>query len=392
MRAVLTTFSRSLAVLAVAFAPAAFASEPARPPLKEVYADAFHVGAAVYAERLSEADPSLRDLVAREFDSVSSRDMLKWAWLNPRPGVLEAEAGDAYVVFGEAQGMYTVGHVLFWHLETPEWVWRDAAGGDVSRDVLLGRMRERVRAVAARYGSRIKAWDVVNEALMENGTLRESPWSRILGESFVEEAFRIAGDELPPDVGLIYNDYNMHVAGKRRAVVDMIGRLKAQGLRIDGVGMQGHWHLDDPPPRAIEASIEAFHRAGVDVHVSELDVSVLPDAKGERTDGNDPYRDGLPAEVARRQADRYAALFGLFRKHADKIKRVTLWGVSDAHSFKNNFPIAGRTDHPMLFDRQGRPKPAYDAVVDVGLRGTSAASPAPRPFAWSCDGPFIDEE
>ncbi|MEM6692095.1 MAG: non-reducing end alpha-L-arabinofuranosidase family hydrolase [Planctomycetota bacterium] len=355
--------------------------------LKEAYSNAFHIGAAIYAERLSESDDSLREAVSTECNSISSRDMLKWAWLNPEPGTFNTNAGDQYVTFGQKHAMYVVGHVLFWHQATPQWVWTQEDGSDVSRKTLLDRMRRRAQFVAERYGDRVRAWDVVNEAFLEDGSLRRSPWTRILGDSFVADAFRIANEELPRSVDLIYNDYNMHLPKKRRAVVGMIKDLKSKGIRIDGVGMQAHWHLDQPKPYAIETSIKEFHKAGASVHITELDLSVLPYASGERTDENDPYVDGLPKKVEREQARRYANLFRLFLKHADKIKRVTFWGISDAYSFKNNFPIKGRTDHPVLINREGDPKLAFEAVLRAGQ-----AAQGKLGFAWKTGPTLFDME
>ncbi len=343
--------------------------------LKATFESDFYVGAALSREFASKKGQARRELVKREFNSVTSENSQKWSSMNPKPGDLRLEAADEFVRFGSDQGMYVVGHVLFWHNQTPDWVYEDSNGQPLNRKELLTRMEQRVKHAANRYGKNIDAWDVVNEAYLENGTLRETKWRQIVGDDFVEQAFRIADKEMPSSVELIYNDYGMTEEGKRKAVVEMVRDLKRKGVRIDGVGMQGHWTLNHPSIELIEASIVAFANEGVDVHISELDIDVLPDRNKafganvkktlESTPSNDPYKDGLPQEMQRKLADRYAAIFGLFYKHRDKVKRVTFWGVTDGHSWLNNWPIKGRTNHALLFDRHYERKPAYRAVIEV---------------------------
>ena len=183
----------------------------------------------------------------------------------------------------------------------------------------------------------------------------------------------------PKNPKLLYNDYSMTANGKRNAVVKMIGELKQKGVRVDGVGMQGHWSLNEPTIEEIEASIVAFAKAGVDVHITELDIDVLPRKSGmfgadvamklAQDPAMDPYRDGLPEDMQESLAQRYADIFRLFLKHREKIKRVTFWGTTDKHSWLNNWPIKGRTSHPLLFDRNGNPKLAFHAVI--GLKDTT---------------------
>lgn len=346
------------------------------PSLKTKFKGCFLIGAALHGQLFAEEGRATAELAVQQFNSVSSTNMLKWGPFNPKPGQFNHELADDYVAFGNKHDMYVVGHVLFWHAQTPKWVFEDESGRPLNREQLLERMRQRVQHVAQRYGNRIDAWDVVNEAIMDNGQLRDSPWTRIIGDDFIEQAFRIAGDELPADVELIYNDYSMTGKLKRDAVVRMIGELKDKGVRIDGVGMQGHWAISRPSIQDIESSIIAFHKAGVDVHITELDIDVLP-RKAEMYDGADvglklqqdpsmdPYQTGLPQAIQQDLADRYAAIFRLFLKHQDKIKRVTFWGTTDATSWLNNWPIKGRTSYPLLFDRLGKPKPAFWAVVNL---------------------------
>lgn len=345
--------------------------------LKDAYKDYFHLGASFGRNIFENDDQTTLRLIADQFNSTTPGNELKWGPFHPKPDVYNYGPADAFVEFGEKNGMYIVGHVLFWHNQTPKWVFQDTEGNPLTREQLLGRMRERVRHVGKRYKGRINAWDVVNESIMDNGELRKSPWTEIIGDDFIEQAFRIADQELPKDVDLIYNDYSMTAKGRRDAVVRMILDFKKKGIRIDGVGMQGHWSINWPSVEMIEASIQAFSKTGVDVHITELDVDVLPRHPDMWSGGADvrlrlqsdptldPYKDGLPDSLQQQLAQRYADIFRLFIKHGDTIKRVTFWGPSDKYSWLNSWPIKGRTNYPLLFDREGRAKPACHAVIDL---------------------------
>lgn len=233
-------------------------------------------------------------------------------------------------------------------------------------------MKEHIETVVGRCKGRIRGWDVVNEAISGDGQLRMTKWLEIIGPDYIARAFEFA-HQADPDAELYYNDYDMWKPQHRQAVVRLVNELREKGLRIDGVGMQGHWGLDYPPIEEAEKSIETYAALGLKVMITELDISVLPRARnfsGAEVSQNfqlqkelNPWPEGLPDEMQKKLADRYAELFGLFRKHADKIDRVTFWNVHDGNSWLNNWPIRGRTDYPLLFDRQTKPKPAFFAVV-----------------------------
>jgi endo-1,4-beta-xylanase len=227
--------------------------------------------------------------------------------------------------------------------------------------------------VARLYGPSTDAWDVVNEAIVEDGSVRKTSFSRILGDDWVIEAFKIAHEELPKNIALLYNDYNMETPGRLAAVVKLVHDLRARGLRIDAVGSQAHWRLETPTIGEIEKSIIALRDAGVKVHFTELDIEMLPRRAGgadissreKNTPENNPYTAGLPPELQEKLARRYADIFALFLKYEDVIDRVTFWGVTDGDSWLNNWPVPGRTNHPLLFDRDLKPKPAFHAVIKV---------------------------
>jgi endo-1,4-beta-xylanase len=359
-----------LGFLVSSFTVSAFAAEPT---LKDAFAGKFLVGAAIN-ERMTRSDHKVHALLTRQFNSISPTNLMKWERYNPEPGVYREEALQDYLDFGGANKLYVVGHCLFWHQQTPKWVFENPLTGQtVAKDDLLQTMGERVRHLGQKVGARVDAWDVVNEAIEDDGSLRESPFTKILGKEFVLEAFKMAQEEFPQSVQLLYNDYNLEIPAKTKAVVALVQELRAKGARVDGVGNQAHWRLETPTIAEIETSLLAFKAAGLKVHYTELDIEVLPrNAAGAdimtreaATAENNPYPKGLPKEMQAKLAQRYADIFALFVKHADAIERVTFWGVTDADSWLNNWPVRGRTNYPLLFDRDAKPKPAFEAVLKV---------------------------
>ena len=322
--------------------------------------------------QFEERDPRGNPIIAAQFNSISPENALKWQSIHPRPDGYNFDPADHYVAFGEKYKMFIVGHCLVWHSQTPRWVFEDDQGKPLTREALLDRMHDHIRTVVGRYKGRIGGWDVVNEALNEDGTMRQSPWYRIIGEDFLVKAFQFA-HEADPQAELYYNDYNLENEAKRKGAVELIRKLKTAGTAISGVGLQGHNKMDWPTPRQEAETIEAFAALGVRLHITELDVDVLPrttrqntadiSAVATATAESNPYTAGLPEEVQQALARRYAELFEVFVQHRDAISRVTFWGVTDGDSWLNNFPTRGRTNYPLLFDRAGKPKPAYGAVL-----------------------------
>jgi len=352
------------------------------PRLKDAYADAFRIGTAVNPRIVSGLDSAVQAIVLRQFNSITAENVLKAAPINPQPGVYNWAPADAFVAFGEQHGMFIVGHTLVWHNQTPEWFFQDSAGKPNSPAAQLERMRAHIAAVAGRYAGRIDAWDVVNEVIDNDGSYRPTTWVKGVGngDTLVKAAFRWAA-QYAPNTELYYNDFNAWRPTKRDGIVRLVRMLQQAGIRIDGVGMQGHWGLDYPKTEYIEAAIDSFAALGVKVMITELDVDVLPLTKEGQIIGTvmsdpqfqleefeqflDPYQDGLPDAVQRQLAARYAELFGIFYRKRAQIDRVTLWGVHDGMSWKNGYPIPNRTNYPLLFGRNGQPKPAFDAVLSV---------------------------
>ncbi len=372
----------AVCVAVCALAVAAFADGEGK-SLKDAVKGRFFVGAAVNPRVYRNASSPEARLAAREFNTITAENDMKPQSLQPVEGRFRWDAADRFVSFGETNGMKVIGHCLVWHQQTPDWFFRSDDGGPVTREKALERMRAHISAVVGRYKGRVKGWDVVNEAFDDGGRLRRTPWMRAIGPDYIEHAFRFA-HAADPEAELYYNDFNMFAPGKRAAVVRLVRRLKAAGVRIDGVGMQSHVALNRPNLADYEASIVAFAAEGVKVMITELDVSVLPAAWGlsaevSRSHDYDekfnPWKNGiLPDEMQQRLARRYEELFRIYLKHADSIDRVTFWGVADGMSWLNNFPVRGRTDYPLLFDRSLRPKPCAAAVLRLAEAASGDAS------------------
>ncbi len=348
------------------------ASAEQEPALQEVFANDFRIGAALNSDQIYEKNPDETALILKHFNTLTAENIMKWEAIHPKPEQYNFEPVEKFLRLGEKNKAFLIGHTLVWHSQTPGWVFETDNSKPAGRQILLERMKEHIETVVGRCKGRIRGWDVVNEAISGDGQLRMTKWLEIIGPDYIARAFEFA-HQADPDAELYYNDYDMWKPQHRQAVVRLVNELREKGLRIDGVGMQGHWGLDYPPIEEAEKSIETYAALGLKVMITELDISVLPRARnfsGAEVSQNfqlqkelNPWPEGLPDEMQKKLADRYAELFGLFRKHADKIDRVTFWNVHDGNSWLNNWPIRGRTDYPLLFDRQTKPKPAFFAVV-----------------------------
>jgi len=361
-------------LLALAISVAVQVSAQTMPSLKDTYKKSFLIGAAVSERQFFERDALGSALVKAQFNTITPENVLKWEVVHPQPDQYNFTPADQYVAFGEKNHMFIVGHTLIWHNQTPAWVFQNEKGQPLTRDQLLARMREHILTVVGRYKGRIKGWDVVNEALDEDGTLRQTPWMKIIGPDYIEKAFEFA-HAADPDAELYYNDYSLENEAKRNGAVALITRLREHSVFVTGVGIQGHDNLTWPTVEQEDATLAAFAQLAVKVMITELDIDVLPAAAqsgsadvslklASRPELN-PYASGLPGPVQRELAKRYADLFQVFLKHRDVVQRVTFWGVTDADSWKNDWPIKGRTNYPLLFDRNGKPKPAFDAVIQL---------------------------
>lgn len=337
------------------------------PVLKEIFKDKFTIGAAINARQVSGADSLGAAVAKKHFNSVVAENVRKCEEIHPEKDRYYWDDADAFVKFGEENGMEIIGHCLIWHSQCAPWFLVDDNGKYVSADTLKQRMKDHIYTVVGRYKGRVKGWDVVNEAIVEDGSYRKSGFYEILGEEFIPLAFQYA-HEADPDAELYINDYGMNVPGRRDAYVKLVNDMKSKGLRIDAIGMQGHMGMDYPDVSEFETSINAFSGTGCNVMITEWDMSSLPTIRQTANVADtvafkkelNPYPDGLPDSISNVWNDRMGKMMDLFLKHSDKITRVTAWGVSDGDSWKNDWPMKGRKEYPLLFDRNYEHKPFLD--------------------------------
>jgi len=360
----------------------------AQTTLKDAFANDFLVGAALNASVFTGQSKTEASIVQTQFNSISPEDVLKWESIHPEPGKYDFSLADKYVDFGIKHKMFIVGHNLIWHSQTPNWVFQNADGSLVDRDTLLARMHEHISTVVGRYKGKIGGWDVVNEALNTDGTLRNSQWRKIIGDDYIAKAFEFA-HEADPKVELYYNDYSCEDLPKRTGMLTLLKTLQAKGVKLTGVGLQGHYRLDGPPSSDVDETISAVSKLGLKVMITELDIDVLPVAEAAR--GADvsfkaaarpelnPYTNGLPDSVQQQLAQRYADLFSVFVKHRGAVTRVTFWGVADGDSWLNRWPIAGRRAYPLLFDREGKCKLAFQSVIQTAETKSEASLSGAKP-------------
>jgi endo-1,4-beta-xylanase len=375
-------FTSMLCAVALGTGLAAADTPPEQDPSLAAAMDGFFtVGTAIPR---SLENPAERRLLFHHFRSLTPESCMKPQPIQPQEGRFDFAVADALVDMAQAGGLTVHGHTLVWHMQSPDWFFMD---GDqpAGRELVRQRLRTHIATTAGHYAGRVKSWDVVNEALDDGGGyLRKTKWLAALGEGYIAEAF-FAAREADPRAELYYNDYGIERRPKRDKALRLIRELRARRAPIDGIGIQGHWQIDRIPFNDIEEAIVAFHAEGLKVAITELDVDMVPRATagaeaGHTEQGRDnPYADGLPPEVQQRLADQYARLFALFLRHHDKLERVSFWGLHDGRTWLNNWPRK-RTNHPLLWDRALRPKPAFFTVLDEA-RTARAARDAKPPSA-----------
>jgi endo-1,4-beta-xylanase len=367
------------------------------PALKDVFKDYFLIGGALNRRVVTGRDHNAAAIAEKHFSTATAENDLKWQRIHPQPDQYNWEPADSFIAFCEKNQMAVIGHCLVWHSQTPIWVFRGTAsetspttpadevrpnmfgrgrrggnftGPSATREELLQRMRDHIHSVVGRYKGRIKGWDVVNEALSEDGKLRDNPfgpWLRIISEGnenkkydFIEYAFRYA-HEADPNVELYYNDYGLETSkAKCDGAVAIVKHLKSNGIRIDGVGIQLHGSLTHPSAEGLEYAITSLAAAGVKVMVTELDIRTRTRgyrgadiSRINRQSTRDSNADA--AETQKKLADKYAEIFAVLLKHKKDVTRVTFWGIYDGASW-----IGGS---PLLFDRYYQPKEAFFSVV-----------------------------
>ncbi len=300
-------------------------------------------------------------VVPKQFNCVTAENCMKSEVISSKKGIFDFVLADQFVEYAQKHNLTIIAHAPIWHSQCARWICHNEDGSLVSKEQLKANMRTYISTVYGHFRGKIKGYDVVNEAIEDDGSYRNSDFYKIMGEEFIDWAFQCA-QEADPNTELYYNDYSMSAPGKRATVVKMVQRLKSKGIRIDAVGLQTHIGMDFPDLKEYEKSITAFINAGVDVQLTETDMSVLPNpytgadvsTRFQYTPEKDPYKNGINAKQLKPWQDRFKQLFAIINKHSAHVKRVTFWGVTDASSWKNDFPIPGRTDYPLPFDREGK--------------------------------------
>ena len=243
--------------------------------LKDAFAGDFLIGTAVNAPQILGIDKEAKPFIIKHFNAITAENAMKWEWINPSPEKYDFAMADTIVSFALANRMFITGHTLVWHSQTPDWVFRDSLGNPLTREALLERMKDHIFTVMGHYKGRVQSWDVVNEAIGDDGQIRRSKWYEIIGEDYIEKAFEYA-HEADPEAELYYNDYNNEEPLKRAGVVNIVRNLRKKSLRVDGVGIQGHWHLDSPDFEIVDESISEYASLGVKVMITEMEINVVP--------------------------------------------------------------------------------------------------------------------
>ena len=355
---------RLVALFLALLAPCACAQETQT--LRQTAPTGLLIGGAIATQDLDK--PELANLAATQFSAITPEYEMMPEKLVDDNGKFDFANADRVVDFAEKNHQAVFGHMLVWHFVTRKWFFETPDGKPLPRDKALANLELYISTVVGHYKGRVKAWNVVNEAISDadGEYLRDTPALRAIGPDYIEKAFEFA-HAADPNAELYYNDYNIEQPEKLAKTLKLVRSLQDAGARIDAVGIQGHWLINWPPTEMIENGIEALSKTGVKVMITELDVDVLPrDTSGadmaQTETGANPYANGLPTEMQQKLAARYGEIIAAIVRHPS-VTLIGFWGTHDGRSWLNDFPVKGRTNYPLLFDRQLQPKPAYDAVI-----------------------------
>jgi endo-1,4-beta-xylanase len=329
--------------------------------LKDYYKKYFPIGVSVMPSNLKGDEA---DLILQQFNSLTPENSMKMGPIHPEESRYHWTDADSIVAFAQRNGLKLRGHALCWHNQTPQWLFKDSSGNTVTKEVLLRRLKDHITSVVSRYKGKIYAWDVVNEAVSDQAGeyLRPSPWYQICAEEYIAKAFEYA-HAADPNAVLFYNDYNEINSAKREKIYRLLKGLKDAGVPIGGVGLQGHWAINEPSLDQLDSTLKKFADLGLKIQITELDISVYPKEHNAREKKPEDADTTFTADKENKQTEEYKMCFELFRKYRNVISGVTFWNVSDRHSWLDNFPVRGRKDHPLLFDRNLKPKKVFWEVV-----------------------------
>lgn len=328
--------------------------------LKDYYKEYFPIGVAVTPRQLRSEEAQI---IINHFNSLTAENAMKMGPIHPEENRYFWNDADSIVAFAQRHKMKMRGHTLCWHSQAPNWMFKDAKGDTVNKQVLLQRLKDHITTVVNRYKGSIYAWDVVNEVIDDRDSVfyRNSAWYRICGEDFIVKAFEYAHAADPKAV-LFYNDYSTENPGKREKIYRMLKKMLDAKVPIHGVGLQGHWSINNPPKEELEKSIQLFSSLGLQVQVTELDVSVYSGRQGgQMIRGQRDTTTVFTPEMEQPQIEKYKMIFDVLRQHKKNITGVTFWNVSDRYTWLD---MRGRKNFPLLFDRNLQPKKAYWEVVN----------------------------
>lgn len=330
--------------------------------LKDYYKDYFPIGVAVSPRALKTDEAGL---ILKHFNSLTAENVMKMGPIHPKEDEYNWKGANSIMTFARQNKLMVRGHTLVWHNQAPDWIFVDKRGNKVSKDVLLQRLKDHITTVVTRYKGQVYAWDVVNEAISDRADeyLRPSEWQQICGEEYIAKAFQWA-HEADPNAQLFYNDYNVINPVKREKIYRLVMSLKNAGVPIHGIGMQGHWAVNEPTRGQLDSTISRFAELGLKVQITELDISVYPKEHDARERRAEDAQTAFTAEREQKQQEVYKMVFELFRKYRNSISSVTFWNISDRHSWLDNFPVKDRKDYPLLFDKDLQPKKVYWDVVN----------------------------
>jgi len=328
--------------------------------LKDYYKNYFPIGVAITPNNLKTDEANL---ILQQFNSLTPENAMKMEPIHPEENRYFWRDADSIVAFAQRNNLRIRGHNLCWHNQAPQWIFVDN-GKPISKKVLLQRLKDHITTVVNRYKGKVYEWDVVNEAISDNPKeyLRNSQWLQICGEEYIAKAFQYA-HEADPDAILFYNDYNEISAVKREKIYRLVKSLKDAGVPIGGVGLQGHWAVNEPSREQIDNTIKKFADLGLKIKITELDISVYTKEHNARERGPEDANTTFTPEKEKQQMEVYKMCFEIFRKYRHVLTGVTFWNISDRNSWLDNFPVKNRKDYPLLFDKNLKPKKAFWKVV-----------------------------
>jgi endo-1,4-beta-xylanase len=336
--------------LLVGGAPAANAArtvDPSTHTLKQLAKPTgVRIGTAVDTSALAK-DSTYAGLVASQFNLITPENVMKWEVTEPKKGQFDFSEADKLVDFARAHKQKVRGHTLAWHSQLPDWVTK----GDWTDAQLKQILKQHINTEVGHFRGQIWAWDVVNEAFNEDGTYRDTPWLRAMGPSYIANAFRWA-HKADPKAILFYNDYNIEgINAKSDAVYKMVSQLRAEGVPIQGVGVQGHLSTDYGLPPKMQQNLQRFDDLGVKTAITEADVRITLN-DGDEGDG------ASPAEVQAQDNGYSYMLQSCLLTH--RCISFTVWGFTDKYSWvPGTFAGQGQAN---IYDENYQPKTAYDAL------------------------------